>query len=481
MTRPGTQIITSDTVPPRGAVIDTGTWFPTGLTEKGSHTKPLTLRNLNDYARLCGVRVSYGVLYDSLDAYFREGGTKAIVGRIVGPAPVAASHNLVDGAAADCLKVAANSVGEWGNTLNVQVTAGDVGGEFKLVITDDVLGALETTPSLATTADAVSWSAGSDYVTITQLASVLDPAVAASAGLSGGTDDRANITNTQRANALALFTKDLGPGQVSSPGVTTAAVHEQLLDHASAFNRTAILDGEDTATAATLIGSAAVLRATSTARDGATHVPPAKVPGLTPGTLRTVPYSAVQAGIYARNDGAGRTQNTPGAGELGKARYAVDLTQTYSDSDREALNAAGVNVARILYGGVRSYGNRTLASSVSLPNWTQMANKRMHMTIAARADAIAEKYVHAMVDGAGITISRFGGDLRAMLVPMWEAGALFGATFEDACAVDVSDAVNTDETLAAGELHALVAVRLSPGAELVVIEITKVPITDSVA
>ena len=59
------------------------------------------------------------------------------------------------------------------------------------------------------------------------------------------------------------------------------------------------------------------------------------------------------------------------------------------------------------------------------------------------------------------------------------AGALYGPEPSDAYSVDVGPAVNTEETIANGELHAVLRVRMSPFAELVVIEIVKYPTTEA--
>jgi hypothetical protein len=73
-----------------------------------------------------------------------------------------------------------------------------------------------------------------------------------------------------------------------------------------------------------------------------------------------------------------------------------------------------------------------------------------------------------------VKIAQFGGDLTGMLVPYYEAGALFGSSVDDAFYVDVGPTINTLATIAAGELHALLALRMSPFAEYVVIDIVKV-------
>lgn len=488
MPLPGPVITQSSTPPNRSAPTDVGVWFVAGLTEKGALV-PLEITSMADYATKLGARVSYGVLYDSLEAFFAEGGDTAVVSRVVGPAPVNATVNVFDasGSAAPgdvALVATAESPGDWANLLNVNILAGDQAGEFKVQVTHDTDTTInELSPSLLDRDAAVTWSQTSVYIRLTLGASNEDPRVQGPLSLATGTDDRASIVDAQWLAALNRFTKDLGPGQVSAPGRSTAAGHSQLLSHAQVNNRFALVDFADTATVATLTAAAAANRALATARYGYGFAPWATIPGLTPGTTRLVPYSAVQAGLEARNAGSGHSANEPAAGELGRARYAIGLSQlAWSDTDRTTLNDNGVNVARVLFDGVRSYGYRTFVDpSGVLQDWLAASNGRLGMQLAALAYQIAEEFEFRQIDGAKHTISEFGGALTGMLLPFYDQGALFGATPEEAFLVDVSDTINTPVTIAARELHARLAVRMSQFGERVFIDIAKVPVTQALA
>jgi hypothetical protein len=435
--------------------------------------------SMAEYARLLGSRVSYGLLYDTLDAYFREGGSRAYISRVVGASPVAAFIVLNDGSAAATLRVQAKDPGDWGNLLNVEVLAGDAGGQFKLRISHDTLGVLETSPSYATKAEMIAWAANSAWIRLVDQASANDPAVVGVTSLSGGTDDRATAADAQWETALNRFTRAYGPGQVSMPGRTTAQAHIDVLEHAAANDRVALLDGSDTPTVATLLTSVGSVR--TNGRHGGMFAPWAIVPGLTPSTTRTVPYTAVEAGIMARNDSAGESPNVAAAGEKGQAVYAIGLSQVdWSDSDRTLLNDAGVNVARIINGGVRTYGYRTVADPLADPNYLLLSNVRLLMAIVANGHAIGERYVFSEIDGRGHKISDFNGDLTGELMRWWNAGSLYGVTPEEAFLVDTGAQVNTPATIAAHELHAALSLRLSPFGERVVVEIVNRPITEGV-
>jgi len=287
-------------------------------------------------------------------------------------------------------------------------------------------------------------------------------------------------TPTDYSDALDRLSSDLGPGQVSAPGSTDAGVQGSLLDHAESHNRVALLDGPASGDAASVIAAGEALQAAGNGRYGAAFGPAAVVPGVAGGTTRSVPWSAVVAGIISRND-VTFTPNQAAAGVNGISAYALDLSATYTDLEYEDINNAGVNMGRNRYGTIENYGYRSLTDPVAHPEWLNFGNCRLNMGIVAGANAIAERYVFSQLDGRGITIADFGGELSGMLVPLYEAGALYGATAQEAFYVDVGSQVNTPTTIANGELHAVIEVRMSPFAELVVIEIVKVSTLEALA
>lgn len=486
MTLPGPVVTQSASPPPRSAPADVGVWFVVGLTEKGSSTAAVEIRSMAEYTRWLGGRVTYGALYDALETFFAEGGARAVVGRVVGPTPVSSSVNVFDQAGstapADVAIVAtAKNPGVWGDSLNVEILAGGGAGTFVIVVSHDTLGELERSPDLVDRDAAVTWSQTSDNITITLGASNEDPRVQGPLSLAGGNDDRTNITDAQWLAALNRFAKDRGPGQVSAPGQATGTRHGQLLDHARLNNRFALLDLTDTNNTTTLLVQAAVNRLDVDGRYGAMFTPWAKIPGLTPGTTRTVPYSAVQAGLEARQAGLGRSANEPAAGDDGRARYALALSQdAFTDAQRETLNDQGVNVAIVLFDGVRTYGYRTCVDPYgALQDWLAMSNARLGMEISSKAYVIAEAFEFKQVDGAKHRISDYGAALVGMLLPYHRSGALYGATPEDAFIVDVGDSVNTPATIQARELHARLGLKMSPFGERVFVDISKVPLTQA--
>ena len=469
MALPGVSVTVGDASPNRSTPVDSGTAFVVGLTDRGAVGAPVLVRSLSEAKRTLGPRVTYGVTIDALETFFREGGNRAYVSRVVGPDPAVADANLSDGTNST-LTVSAVSPGDWGDDIDVSVSAGSESGTFVISVSDDG-DVVEISPDLADNTAAVAWASNSNYIRLEDLGEGEPEAQTVS--LSGGDDDRANITDAEVEAALTAFSSDLGPGQVLYPGATDGDSHLALAAHAAANNRVALLDATDTATAGTIVTEALAVRAGGDGKYAALFAPWATIPGLSAGSSRTVPYSAVQAGLIARSDGATNNPNIAVAGENGTTRYATGLSQSYSDDDREALNDAGATVAIVKFGQVRTYGTRSLANPSTQDNWVQFQNARLASLIAAQAERVAESFLFDQIDGRGLKLAEFAGDLQGILLPLYNLGALYGATPEEAFVVDV-DSVNTDETAANGELNAAIAVKMSPAAERVVIEINKV-------
>lgn len=468
---PGVSVTSGSTAPSSAPPTDTGTWFVSGLSEKGPINEAVLILSLAQYVAVFGARGSINqTLYDSLETFFREGGSRAYVTRVVGPTPVVAHVTLKD-ASVDTLEVTALNPGEWGNNLSV-VASVPSEGNFKLVV--KLSGAIvQESPTLANNAEAVAWAANSSYIRLKDLGGT-DPE-AATKSLASGADDRASVTEAQWLAALELFAGHLGPGQVSMPGRTTAAAQGNVLAHCESKNRVALLDGSDTATVGTLTSQAATLRALSTARYGGLFAPWVVIPGIAPLTTRTVPPCALLAGLAARSDANGGNPNEAIAGVDHVAHYAIGVSQIpWTKAERQTLSEAGANVIRAAGGRPRPYDNLTLVNPLVDTTWLQLSNARLNMAICSRSAAVAERHLFAQLDGRGIEIGKFNGDLVGeVLLPLYEDGALYGETAEDAFVCETGPQVNTTETIAKGELHAALAVRMSPSAEQVIIEVIK--------
>lgn len=271
--------------------------------------------------------------------------------------------------------------------------------------------------------------------------------------------------------ALAVFKKDLGPGQVIAPGDTTA--HAALLAHASTHNRVALLAG----------GGSIVI---------------GPVPGAS--TNRNVAPDAFAAGLIARSD-ALRSVNDAPAGDRGYLRAAIDVvTPTvsdvtalattargstgaeygaiftagrFTDTERATLDEAGVNPFVVGINGVQLYGFS------ALPADTFFTNARLRMALTARLNSVAQQFVFRTINDE--LRGAFRSVILAELDREYKAGQLYGDTPEDAYDVDVSDAVNTPATIAAGQLLARAWYVPGPFAERVQINLLALPVPAATA
>jgi hypothetical protein len=238
------------------------------------------------------------------------------------------------------------------------------------------------------------------------------------------------------ATTLPAFTEDLGGGQVVAwNAAPVVADYTALLDHAKTNKRFALLDVALTDDTVAKLVTAAGKNPTPNADYGAMFGPWVNTPppnGVIGATTRTVPATAVVAGLIARADSLGNPNRAP-AGRDFPLQYATSL----------------VGRARM---------------------WLQWQSVNVGLN-----------YEYKTIDGRGRLTAGLQGDLSMVCRSLWEVNGLFGETSSDAYSVNVGVSINTTQTVAYGELHAVVEARFSLHARLVVIELVAVPITGRVS
>lgn len=475
---PGTQIVARATPPSRSAGSATSTWHIAALAQRGPTDGARLLRNIGDYDRVFGSRVTYGQR-DAIEAHFRCGGGLVNMIRIVGPAATKATVPLPGAAAAASLAV--DAIGEGTSSLSVDV---DVTGSLFTLTVFEGTTKLEISPPLDTVAAAVSWSQRSNLIRVRAIGSVNPIATASAVPLAGGVDDIAAITDVHRLAAINKIAKGDGAGQVSIPGATTSAVHIGLAQHAVANNRFALLDLPNSSTEADLISAADAFRAGTTAeQQGYVFLCEGwhSIPGLTVGTTRIVPPSAIDSALMSVRDAATGNPNEPAAGINGVPAYSLGPVRAeWSDDARGRLNTAGVNVFRYVGGEHRLYGYRTAVDPNGLgAAWLSASNARLRMALIADADRIAEPFVFSQITKS--KISEYNGAMTGMLLGYYTKGALYGDVPEEAFIVDTGPQVNTPARVAARQLSVVMGVRMSEFAEIAYMEFVKVAVTEVLA
>jgi phage tail sheath protein FI len=478
--RPGVNIVDRESAPPLALPISTNTIFMVGVTEKGP-LAPVSSKTFTDWQKNHGSRTaSTQVAFDAAEYLFKEGAKEIVTSRVVGPGAVSASVNVLDGSAGVVFTAKAKGPGAYGNDLNVVIRTNTQDpnipvGSFRIRVQTDAAVILEDSPDLLDEAAALFWMENvSGYITYTDGASALDPA-AATYALAGGNDDVASITDTQWAGAMALFGNDLGTGILIAPGRTTDTGHVQLKTYGEAGNRVWFGDAPDTPTEATVISGAVGARS----RYGGIFWPWHRVPGLTSGSYRVIPPSVIAAGMAARNDSLGKSPNTPAAGDNGVSRTSLGLTQTVTDLTHSNLNAAGINVFRYRFRQVRLMGWRTTVSEASDPKWVNLGNARLTAAIKNGAWLVGERFLFREIDGKRLLVNEWLGALAGeVLMPLFNAGSLYGDTPDEAFRVDGSG--NTDATAQARQLLADIIVVESEFGEEINIGVAKMLITEGV-
>ncbi len=426
-------------------------------------------------------------LYDSIDTFFREGGANVYISRVLGPNPTFGTLALQDSTGGTAATLTAQYLGSGSSAINVVVN--NTGAAYTVTLQDTNANVLATSPTLANTTvktDLINWAAGTLLVTAASGNANLPKTITA-APLSAGSDNRASATLTNWTNALNLgFSANLGPGQVCAPNqnnTSLAGIWSALANHAQTNNRVALLDGTDgnTATAAISEVTTAALPSALGGYYGiwAGNV---QVPGITSGTTRVVAPSPVIAALCARADTQGNP-NLACAGSAFPLQYVSGPNTLYTGpltGDIATLNTNGINTFANIFNTFQNYG---FVSGYGIPTgdpiYWQLNHSRLRMAIIFQSQLAAQPYVFSQLDGQGQTLSSFAGALNSVLSAFFKAGALFGQTNAQAYTVNTSTQINTAASLAAGNLIALLAVRMSPYAQLVTITINAVPITQS--
>ena len=501
MAQIGTIVTTAETPPTNLNPYTTANAFMVGLSDWGpSGVSATPLQSLNQFSAIYGAPnaglvqsgrdASNAVLWDSADAFFREGGSNLYVSRVIGPGATQGFLNLQDASGATAATLTALYYGPGSSAINVGVQQLTGASNYTVTLYDNAGNVLAISPTLNQTnrADLIAWAATTNLVTASAGTSTLRPVtiVAPYPNLSTGQDGRVGATLSYWTTALNTFAPLLGPGQVMVPGQTNTTlpgIWGALGNHAQANNRVALCDMDDGQTAAALItslGNAAISPGLQSymAFWGGNLL----LPGIVTGTTRTIPPSPVAAALCARVDSV-NNPNLAAAGPTYPLNYVSGLSTTYTNpftGDIANLNGAGINVFTSIYTVLQNYGFVSLVASPNVDSiYWQFNHSRLRMAISAAAQFTGQQYLFQEIDGQGSIISQFNGDLQTMLLGYWRAGALYGNTASQAFTVSTASPINTPVTAAAGQLNAVLAVRMSAHAQLVQININAVPLTQN--
>ena len=183
-------------------------------------------------------------------------------------------------------------------------------------------------------------------------------------------------------------------------------------------------------------------------------------------TVRAIPPSGHVVGTYAHFDLLTGVHRAPANFEL---NWMQDLLVDVDSNTQGILNPMGINCLRSFPGrGLRVYGARTLSSD---PSWIYVNVRRLMMMI--------EKAVENSLQWAVFEPNNFKlrisvtGALTVFLESIYEAGALAGATDNEAFFVKCDAQNNPPEVTDAGQFIAEVGVAPAIPAEFIVFRVGK--------
>lgn len=485
--------------PVNAAVPASGGYGVVGMTERGRTDVAQRVRSLAEFQVLYGGRFAAGFLYDDLRTFFEEEGGEAYVVRKVGPAATSGEHTFADTAAQPTLTVTA--LGEGAASADIEVTVerpGTLAGTFKLIVEDTASGIRETYDNLVTPADAVEALNGSQLVRGTDEGSATaapgdQPAATAATALSAGADDAAAVTAAQLVDGLDLLDGDQltsavgGPtsdpvGVVAIPGYTGATITAGLKAHAKANDRLYYTP----APVGSSVGDAKALAQGLLAPDGeyggVFYPPRVRIPLETGGTKLVSPEGYLAA-LRARAHRDVGPWQAP-AGERGVAKFVLGPEVALTRAEADDLDDNNVNAIRTIAGTTRLYGYRSLSSDEA--NYALLIGRDVLNTYVKAAEVRLERYVFRTIDAQGRLFASIAGTLKALVEPMRAAGGLYerradnGDVLDPGYSIDVGPTVNTDAVLAANEVHAVLAMRVSPVGTLIALTIVKAGLTASV-
>lgn len=467
------------------------TAFAVGYTPWGPVNIATVITSWAEFARTFGGFNVNSYLDDFAYIFFNHfGGKQLVVSRVVGANAANATVTLIKDAGGqnpiDTIIVDAKYPSTTVD-ITISVQAGTISQSRKLTISSVLLGRTEVFDNFRNDATSIAaLNEKSELVKLTfqnnGLPDITDSVLASGdddfAGLSAS--DYIGTDNGTTKTGLQVFKdENLGTGQVAIPGITTDATHAALIAHAEAYNRLAFIDlplGSSKTTAATK-------RALYGTWYGAIYFPWVEMRDVAgSGSKKFYPPSCFAAGACAKVDRKEGTHKAPAnltiPGALDVERASNGQPQV-DEGVLDYLTSKDVNVIMpIANEGVKIYGARVMTADrrVSFVHEIRLLN--LFYYSAKRAYSWA---VFAVVDGTGRLFRDLVSSGKGFLRGFWNAGALYGKTEEEAFNVVADDSNNPPNELANGKVHVQWAVKISPTAEQIIVNIDNVSLSQDLS
>lgn len=429
--------------------------------------------------------------------YFNNGGSAAWVVRAAASDAAAATATLKDreGSPVNLLTLTASSVGAWGNKLYIDVTDSGItgNGRFNLVLRlngtadaniverwVDVSMDPGDSRYLVNLINAPVKNGGSKYLKATNLktgagyvfATSDTPATQNGTPLTGGVDGTAALDLVAATEQLDAVDDLL---TVNLPGVNDTTVLNQLINWAETEGtRFLVVDVPQAVAGNTPSDTATAYEALSTGGSALTASSYVAVYGpwllvadpasAVRGATRSLPPGGAVLGRYAVTDVTRGVQKPP-AGITARVTDVLNVETRFSSTDLDGLNQAGINIIRPVPGnGFCIMGARTLQ--------TGMPSRYVSIrrTLQYLRKALTDGTIFAAFEPDNTVLwDQISASITQFLTSQMQIGLLSGNTPDQAFYVICDDSINTEQSVANGEVHIEVGVALNSPAEFIVI------------
>jgi hypothetical protein len=408
------------------------------------------------------------------------------------------SESGIDGSATSSSQVSfavtAISVGTPGNNISVAITVTDSGvGVFNMsVYVDGVeterfqhLTAFQDGPAgtrnvESTVNDPYS---GSNIVRVSDVNPLLTPNALSPINLTGGIDPSLPESGDFVDAAVDGASKIEGPILISQVGFLSKSSTESVivspspLSSSNFLNRSDVFIINDSVDPRAFNQSSSsyksLISSTLTQFTGDSYVA-AYTPWIIipdprrSGSTITIPPGGAVAGVMSRVDSTIGVFRAP-AGVVAAISNAIGVDTRYTDAELGDLNAANINVIRPVPGvGVAIMGARTRR----LYGADRYVSGRR--TLIYLKETLRQSTSFALFENNDRALwRRLEVAAERILLPLWEAGGLRGATASQAYFIKCDDTINTPAVMESGEVRMEVGVALEYPAEFIVIKVTQ--------
>ncbi|MEV4555603.1 phage tail sheath subtilisin-like domain-containing protein [Kitasatospora sp. NPDC049285] len=278
----------------------------------------------------------------------------------------------------------------------------------------------------------------------------------------GGLESIETITMVCVPDLMAAYRA----GLIDREGVR--AVQTGMIDHCELMgNRMAVLDPLPDLTPQQ-VHDWRMHEAGYDSRFAALYWPWIKVHDPVSGATTPIPPCGHVAGVWARNDATRGVHKAP-ANEV--VRGVLGLQSDLTRAEHDLLNPVGINCVRAFPGrGIRIWGGRTLSSD---PSWRYVNVRRLYNYVESSLLTGTQWVVFEPNDKD--LWERVIRTVRSFLFRVWQDGALFGDTVDQAFYVRCDDELNPSEVIEAGQLVCEIGLAVVKPAEFVVFRLAQLP------